>query len=38
MGDTREHKKVEGELEGESRRRFTQAVLTDLRALERMLG
>jgi CBS domain-containing protein len=37
MGDTREHKKVEGELEGESRRRFTQAVLTDLRALERML-
>src|SRR5690606_37354424 len=36
--DTREHKKVlEGELEGETRRRFTQAVLTDLRALERML-
>lgn len=38
MSDTREHKKVEGELEGESRRRFTQALLTDLRALERMLG
>ncbi len=37
MGDTREHKQVEGELEGESRRRFTHAVLTDLRALERML-
>ena len=36
--DTRDHKKVlEGELEGETRRRFTQAVLTDLRALERML-
>ncbi len=38
MSDTREHKKVEGELEGESRRRFTQAVLSDLRALERMLA
>ncbi len=38
MSDTREHKKVEGELEGESRRRFTQAVLTDLRALERMIA
>ncbi|MCS6857977.1 MAG: glutamate-cysteine ligase family protein, partial [Sandaracinaceae bacterium] len=35
--DTREHKKVEGELEGEERRRFTRAILTDLRALERML-
>ncbi len=38
MGDTRDHKQVEGELEGESRRRFTHAVLTDLRALERMLA
>jgi CBS domain-containing protein len=38
MGDTRDHKQVEGELEGENRRLFTQAVLTDLRALERMLA
>ncbi|HEY8430702.1 MAG TPA: CBS domain-containing protein [Sandaracinaceae bacterium] len=38
MGETRDHKKVEGELEGESRRRFTHAVLTDLRALERMIA
>ncbi len=37
MEDTREHKKVQGELEGEGRRRFTRALLTDLRALERML-
>lgn len=35
---TRDHKQVyEGELDGEARRRFTQAVLTDLHALERML-
>jgi CBS domain-containing protein len=37
MQDTRDHKKVEGELAGEERRRFTRAILTDLRALERML-
>lgn len=38
MTDTRDHKQVlDGELEGETRRRFTQAVLSDLRALERML-
>ena len=37
MEDTRDHKKVEGELAGEERRRFTHAILTDLRALERML-
>lgn len=38
MDDTRGHKKVEGELEGEARRQFTRALLTDLRALERMLA
>lgn len=37
MEDTRDHKKVEGMLAGEERRRFTRAILTDLRALERML-
>ena len=37
MNDTRAHKKVEGELEGEARRQFTRALLTDLRALERMI-
>jgi CBS domain-containing protein/gamma-glutamyl:cysteine ligase YbdK (ATP-grasp superfamily) len=37
MSETRAHKKVEGELEGESRREFTRALLTDLRAIERML-
>jgi len=37
MEDTRGHKKVEGELEGEARRRFTRAVLADLRALEQMI-
>jgi CBS domain-containing protein len=38
MEDTRDHKKVEGELQGEDRRRFTRAILADLRALERMLS
>jgi CBS domain-containing protein/gamma-glutamylcysteine synthetase len=38
MEDTREHKKTDGELSGESRRRFMRALLTDLRALERMLA
>ena len=37
LGNTRDHKKAEGLLEGEARRRFTQAVLNDLRALEVML-
>lgn len=37
MSETRAHKKVEGELEGEARRQFTRALLGDLRALERML-
>ena len=37
MEDTRGHKKVEGALEGEARRQFTRALLTDLRAIERML-
>jgi len=38
MEDTREHKTTTGELEGEARRRFTKALLSDLRALERMLA
>jgi CBS domain-containing protein len=38
MEDTRDHKKVEGELQGVDRRRFTRAILADLRALERMLS
>ena len=38
MEDTRDHKKVEGELEGEARRQFTRALLSDLRALEQMLA
>ena len=38
MDDTREHKKTTtGELVGDERRRFMRALLTDLRALERML-
>ena len=37
MEDTREHKKTDGLLEGEARRRFMRAVLADLRALEQML-
>ncbi|HET9595210.1 MAG TPA: CBS domain-containing protein [Anaeromyxobacteraceae bacterium] len=36
MEDTREHKKTDGELAGEERRRYVRALLTDLRALERM--
>jgi CBS domain-containing protein/gamma-glutamyl:cysteine ligase YbdK (ATP-grasp superfamily) len=32
------HKKVEGELEGEARRAFMRALLTDLRAFEKMLA
>jgi len=37
MEDTREHKKTDGLLEGDARRRFMRAVLADLRALEQML-
>ena len=37
MEDTRGHKKVDGQLEGEARRQFTRALLADLRALERMI-
>ena len=36
MDDTHEHKKTDGELSGEERRRFMRAVLTDIQALERM--
>src|SRR5207237_9225014 len=38
MEDTREHKKTQGLLEGDARRRFLRAVLADLRALEQMLA
>src|SRR5471032_1524033 len=37
MDDTHEHKKTDGVLEGDARRRFMRAVLADLRALEEML-
>lgn len=36
--ETRGHKHIDGELEGSSRRNFMRALLTDLRALERMLA
>jgi len=36
MEDTRDHKKTDGGLSGEERRRFMRSVLRDLRALERM--
>ena len=38
MEDTRDHKKTDGTLEGDARRRFMRAVLADLRALEQMLA
>ncbi len=38
MADTRAHKHIDGELEGEARRKFMRALLTDLRALEKMLA
>ena len=38
IDNTHEHKKMDGQLEGESRRTFMRAVLNDLRALERMLA
>jgi CBS domain-containing protein len=37
MDDTRSHKKIDGALSGEGRREFMRAVLTDLRALDRLL-
>jgi CBS domain-containing protein len=37
MEDTREHKKTQGPLEGDARRKFMRTVLADLRALEQML-
>ena len=36
--DARAHKQVDGELEGESRRRYMHAVLDEVRALERMMA
>jgi CBS domain-containing protein len=36
MDDTREHKKTDGELSGEDRRRFVRALLSEVQALERM--
>ena len=38
MEDTREHKTTTGELAGDERRAFMRALLSDLRALERMLA
>ena len=37
MEDTRDHKTTTGELSGDERRRFMRTLLTELRALERML-
>ena len=37
VDNTHEHKKTDGQFEGEARRTFMRAVLTDLRALGRML-
>ena len=37
MDDTRSHKKIDGALSGEERRQFMRALLTDLRALDRLL-
>ena len=37
MDDTRSHKKIDGALTGEARRQFMRALLTDLRALDRLL-
>jgi hypothetical protein len=36
MDDTRAHKKVQGDLEGESRRQYMFALLSELQAMERM--
>ncbi len=38
MDDTRAHKKIDSELSGDARRQFTRALLTDLRALERLIA
>ena len=38
MEDTREHKQTTGELSSAERRRFMRALLSDLRAVERMLA
>ncbi len=38
MEDTRAHKKIDGTLSGEARRQFMRALLTDLRALDRLLA
>jgi CBS domain-containing protein len=38
MEDTRSHKKIDGALSGEARRQFMRALLTDLRALDRLLS
>ena len=38
MEDTRDHKTTTGELSGDERRHFMRALLSDLRALERMLA
>jgi len=35
---TREHKDVDGKLEGQRQREFTSAILADVRALERMIA
>ena len=37
MEDTRDHKKTDGSLQGDERRKFMRAILNELRALERML-
>ena len=37
MDDTRAHKKVQGDLEGESRREYMVALLRELQAMERMV-
>ncbi len=37
MSETQAHKLVEGELQGESRRRYMHALLSELRALDRMV-
>lgn len=38
MEDTRDHKQTTGELSSDERRRFMRALLTELRAVERMLA
>ncbi len=38
VDDTRSHKHIDGSLEGASRRSFMRGLLTDLRAMERMLA